>query len=321
LTINGTNHGGDTVTQGAESDLTNAYSVAVADSPATPLVAGLGGQTLGPGVYNSTSSIDLTGVLTLDGGGDPNANFVFQTGSMLTTATASRVNLTNGAQSCNVYWQVGSSTTLGTDSMFNGTVLATTDITVTTGTSIDGRLLSVNGAVTLDTATITTPDCVTTPTTTTPNVVPATGKPAGGKAAVIEPAEGTTAVTRVPGTLSASKTPAPATTVPTATTSPSINSGGAIVKSPTPKAAKRTASPCPHRTSVALRQGGPISTTSCRRTRTSTATETAERTAFECGAVPALDLTGAFVVGGLMIISGASLLGILLVRRRRRLTV
>jgi Ice-binding-like len=168
LTVNGTNHGGDAVTQQAKTDLVTAYNNAAGQGPTSPIAADLGGQTLTPGVYNSASSIGLTGALTLNGGGDPNAVFVFQAGSTLTTASASQVNLINGAQSCNVFWQVGSSATLGTGASLRGTILALTSITVTTGVKVDGRVLARNGAVTLDTDTITKPTCAApTPTTTT----------------------------------------------------------------------------------------------------------------------------------------------------------
>ncbi|MBA3233358.1 MAG: DUF3494 domain-containing protein [Propionibacteriales bacterium] len=162
LTVTGANHGGDAVTQQAKTDLVTAYNNAAGQGPASPIVADLGGQTLTPGVYNSASSIGLTGALTLDAGGNPSAVFVFQAGSTLTTASASSVNLINGAQSCNVFWQVGSSATLGTGSSFRGTILALTDITVATGATVDGRVLARNGAVTLDTNTITRPSCAST---------------------------------------------------------------------------------------------------------------------------------------------------------------
>jgi len=167
LTVTGTNHGGDAVTQGAKTDLTTAYNAAAGEGPTSPIVADLAGRTLTAGVYNSASSIGLSGVLTLNGGGNPDAVFVFQAGSTLTTGSASRVVLTNGAQACNVYWQVGSSATLGTGSTFLGTILALTSITVTTGVTIDGRVLARNGAVTLDTDTITRAKCATSSTTTT----------------------------------------------------------------------------------------------------------------------------------------------------------
>src|SRR5664279_1821239 len=98
LTVGGTNHAGDGVTQGAKDDLITAYDNAAGQGPTSPIVADLGGQTLTPGIYNSASSIGLTGALTLNGGGDANAVFVFQSGSKLTTDSASSVNLINGAQ-------------------------------------------------------------------------------------------------------------------------------------------------------------------------------------------------------------------------------
>ena len=172
LTINGTNHAGDAVTQQAKNDLVTAYDNAAGQGPTIPVAADLAGLTLTPGVYNSSSSLGLTGALTLNGGGDPNAVFVFQAGSSLTTSSGSTVNLINGAQSCNVFWQVGSSATLGTGSTFRGTVIAMTSITVTTGSTVDGRVLARNGAVTLDTDTITRSTCAAAPPAPAP-VVPA----------------------------------------------------------------------------------------------------------------------------------------------------
>jgi hypothetical protein len=97
--------------------------------------------------------------LTLDAQGDPNAVFVFQAASTLITASSSTVELINGADPCNMYWQVGSSATLGTGSTFLGTILALTSIAANTGATIEGRLLARNGAVTLDTNIITVPEC------------------------------------------------------------------------------------------------------------------------------------------------------------------
>jgi len=166
MTVNGVNHAGDAVTQGAQTDLTTAYNTAAGEGPTSPIAADLAGQTLTPGVYNSASSVGLSGDLTLDAGGDPSAVFVFQAGSTLTTASGSHVTLTNGAQACNVFWQVGTSATLGTGSSFRGTVLAMESITVTTGATVEGRVLARNGAVTLDTNTITKATCATTPAPT-----------------------------------------------------------------------------------------------------------------------------------------------------------
>jgi subtilisin family serine protease len=143
----------------AKADLIAGYTAAAGQTSATPVPAdSLGGLTLTPGVY-SGGALDLTGTLTLDAQGDPDAVFVFQAASTLVTASASQVRLVNGASACNVFWKVGSSATLGTTTSFAGTIMALASITVTTGVSVDGRLLARNGAVTLDSNTITAPTC------------------------------------------------------------------------------------------------------------------------------------------------------------------
>jgi RNA polymerase sigma factor (sigma-70 family) len=159
LSLTGINQAGGAVSQLAKNDLVTAYDDAAARPATETIAADLGGRTLAAGVYRSASSIGLTGTLTLDGQGDPGAVFVFQAGSTLTTASASQVVLVNGARSCNVFWQVGSSATLGTGSTLRGNILAFTSITVTTGVTIDGRVLARNGAVTLDSDAITRPAC------------------------------------------------------------------------------------------------------------------------------------------------------------------
>ena len=171
-TVNGTQHITDPVAAQAQTDLTTAYNNAAAQATTGTVSADLGGQTLTPGVYTSASSLGLTGALTLDAQGNANAVFIFQAGSTLTTASASSVNLVNGAQSCNVFWQVGSSATLGTASTFRGTILALTSITATTGATVDGRLLARNAAVTLDTNTITRSQCASATPAPTPTGTP-----------------------------------------------------------------------------------------------------------------------------------------------------
>ena len=167
VTLTGTNHFGDATTQAAKTDLTAAYIDAAGQGPQIPITADLGTMSpLTPGVYNSGSSIGLTGTLILDGGGDPDAVFVFQAGSTLTAETSSSVVLINGAQACNVYWQVGSSATLKTTSAFQGTILALESITMNTNATLIGQALARNGAVTLDTNTITRPLCSPAVTTT-----------------------------------------------------------------------------------------------------------------------------------------------------------
>ncbi|WP_326611478.1 ice-binding family protein [Streptomyces scopuliridis] len=160
--VNGVQHSADAVALQAKSDLVAAYNNAAGQATDAALPPDAGGLTLVPGVYTASSTLGLTGTLTLDAQGDPNAVWVFQVGSGLTTASASRVLLINGASPCNVYWQIGSSATLGTGTTFVGTIMALTSISVTTNASIDGRALARNGSVTLDTNRITRPQCGTT---------------------------------------------------------------------------------------------------------------------------------------------------------------
>jgi hypothetical protein len=147
----GTIHAGDPVAAQAQSDLTTMYN-ALASTPCDTDLTGqdLGGKTLTPGIYCFSSSAQLTGTLTLDGQGQSGAIFIFKVGSTLTTATASSVVLIGGASSCEVFWQVGSSATLGTGTTLAGSILALTSITLNAGASVSGRLLARNGAVTLD---------------------------------------------------------------------------------------------------------------------------------------------------------------------------
>jgi uncharacterized repeat protein (TIGR02543 family) len=156
--VSGTIHWGDAVAQQAQSDLTTAYNDLAGMACDTNLTGqDLGGMTLTPGVYCFDPSAQLTGDLILDALGNPNALFVFQISSTLTTASASSVTLINGAWSDNVFWQVGSSATLGTVTNFKGNIVALTSITLNTAATIDGRALARNGAVTLDTNIITLP--------------------------------------------------------------------------------------------------------------------------------------------------------------------
>lgn len=167
LVTGGAIHAGDAVAQQARADVIAAYNLLAALAPTTVLTGtDLGGLTLTPGVYSFSSSAFLTGTLTLDALGDPDARFVFQTGSTLITATDSSVVTINAADPCDVYWQVGSSATLGTGTDFLGNILALTSITLTTdATLLDGRALAINGAVTLDSNLITAA-CIPAPAST-----------------------------------------------------------------------------------------------------------------------------------------------------------
>jgi hypothetical protein len=153
--VGGTIHAANATATQAQADLTNAYNTAAGLPCGTDLTGqNLGGMTLTPGIYCFSSSAQLTGTLTLNLQGNPNAFFLFKIGSTLTTASGSSVVLTNsGGATCapNVFFQVGSSATLGTGSSFQGNILALTSITLTTGANLSGRTLARNGAVTLDT--------------------------------------------------------------------------------------------------------------------------------------------------------------------------
>lgn len=147
----GTTHAADATAAQAKLDLTAAYLDLAARSNAPIVIAGnLGGLTLTPGLYKSTSSLEISsGDLTLDAQGDMDGVFVIQMASTLTTTPDRQIFLTGGAKAANVYWQVGSSATLGTDSVFKGNILALESISLGTGATIEGRALAQDGAITL----------------------------------------------------------------------------------------------------------------------------------------------------------------------------
>jgi type VI secretion system secreted protein VgrG len=207
-------HIADGVTTLAQTDLTTAYNSA-AGLPCSADLTGqdLRGLTLTPGVYCFSSSAQLTGTLTLDGQGDPEADFVFKTGSTLVTASASNVLLINQAQACRVFHQVGSSATLGTGSRFVGTIMALTSITATTGALVEGRLLARNGAVTLDSNAVARPVCLPAATTTTSTTVAA---PATTRATPATVTTRTTLATVTAATIPRRNSPAATTTKPPA---------------------------------------------------------------------------------------------------------
>jgi hypothetical protein len=174
--VNGTIYGANSpvpapaMLRQAKDDLVAAYNQAAGATSPTPVLvpAGLGGRTLGPGIYKSASSMKLeNGSLTLDAKGDANAVWIFQIGSALITTgggsgTYGNVLLTNGAQAKNVFWQVGTSATIGDYTLFKGTVMALTSITMGTGSTAVGRMLARTGAVVL-TSTNTVINSITKP--------------------------------------------------------------------------------------------------------------------------------------------------------------
>ncbi len=157
IVVGGALHVADIPAATAQIDLTAAYLDAANRTTPVTVAGDLGGLTLAPGLYKSTSSLGITGVLTLDGGGNSNSVFIFQVGSALTTATSSQVVLIGGARAANIFWQVSSSATLGTYSIFYGTIMAQASVSVKTGAALNGRALARTGAVTLDANTAVNP--------------------------------------------------------------------------------------------------------------------------------------------------------------------
>jgi hypothetical protein len=181
----GTVHSNDALAIEAQTDLITAYNDAAGRSVTTDLSGqDLGGMTLTSGVYLFTSSAQLTGTLTLDAEENPDAAFIFQIDSTLTTAEDSIISLINEAQYCRVFWQVGSSATLGINSQFIGHILAMTSITATTGATVQGQLLAREGAVTLDSNTITNGVCAAPTPTITPTSSPAQESPQTGDSGI-----------------------------------------------------------------------------------------------------------------------------------------
>ena len=167
-TLTGTKNVANASSASAAAALTTAYNDAAGRTLCPVSVSGnLGGQTLTPGLYKSTSTLAISsGDLTLSGGGNPNGVFIFQVASALTTTSGRAVILTNGAQAGNVFWQIGSSASLGTTSVMKGTILAYASVTLATGAHIDGRALARTGDVTLAAATIVVPTTTTVTTYT-----------------------------------------------------------------------------------------------------------------------------------------------------------
>jgi type VI secretion system secreted protein VgrG len=245
VTLTGTNHGDDAVAQQAKSDLTTAYNEAAGRLPVTSVPTELGGSTLTPGVYGGPT-LGITGTLTLDTLGDPAAVFIFQASSTLITASSSKVVVLNGGEACNVFWQIGSSATLGTNSTLIGSVLALTSITATTGATVEGRLLAQTGAVTLDSNTITSEACASSATTTTAPGESATTTTAPGESATTTTAPGESATTTTAPGESATTT---TTTRPTGLKAPTGPSGsttaaaGGLTTGPELEVAKDSTTP------------------------------------------------------------------------------
>ncbi|HVL04818.1 MAG TPA: ice-binding family protein [Acidimicrobiales bacterium] len=261
VTRSGALHVGNAVAQQALIDAGSAYGDLQSRTPCQDLTGQVLGQDVGtaadpllPGVYCFASSAQLTGDLYLSGGGE----YVFRIGSTLTTASGSRVILQSGAEACNVYWAVGSSATLGTNSQIAGTIIANVSITANTGAVVDGRLFALTGAVTLDANTIggmncppastttTAPAATTTstvPTTTTTTAVPGTTTTAVPATTTSTAAPATTTTTAVPGTTTSTTTPATTTTTQAPGATTTTQAPGATTTTQAPGATTTTTLP------------------------------------------------------------------------------
>ncbi len=236
-TVSGTIHVADAVALQAQSDLGIAYTDAAGRTPATVLAGGtLGGKTLVSGVYSTGgATLGLTGTLTLDGQGDPNAVWIFQATSDLVTASSSAVRFINGAQPCNVFWQVTSSATLGSGSTFAGSILALTSITLASGVTLNGRALARNGAVTLIDDAITGSTCSAAIATSSPSASPSASPTASAGASATPSPSASPTVSATPAasaTPGATQTARPASSPtaapslpPTATSAPTDGPG------------------------------------------------------------------------------------------------
>jgi ice-binding like protein len=224
----------------AQASLTTAYDFAAAQTQTGDITGvNLAGQTLGPGVYNATSSILISGPtpLTLNAGGDPNAVFIIRAVSDLTVDPDASVTLTGGAQPCNVFWKVQSAWLKNTGHTFVGTILALTQITLTDSITVEGRVLARNADVTFIHDTVNRPTCAAPPVTSSTTTTAATTTAATTTAATTTAATTTAATTTTVGVMPpGATTTSPATTArATTTTTPS--------NSPAPKQAKAAKSP------------------------------------------------------------------------------
>jgi len=206
--ITGNSDAADAQSLLAQGAATSAFGIAQSAPSTSSLALGVLAGTLSPGVYTASSDMSLTGTLTLDGGGNLNSVFIFQAGTSLTTASGSSVVLQNGAQACHVFWQVGSTATLGTTTAFVGTILALTSAVLDTGATVDGRVFAQTAAVTLDDNTISVPTCATA--RRYPIVIPTTTVPAPTTTTTVAPTTTTTLPAPTPAVLVTKKKVPPA---------------------------------------------------------------------------------------------------------------
>jgi LPXTG-motif cell wall-anchored protein len=316
--VNGTVHQTDAEATQAQADTTTAYDVAASLTPTRTGLRELNGLSLSPGVYSGGAlALSNTGSLTL--AGSANSVWVFQAASTLTIGSATRINVTGGASACNVFWQVGSSATIGTAAQFQGTVLAQQSVTATTSATVVGRLLARTGAVTLDTNTITAPSGCPTPGTPSRTTAPTitSGTPTAASAGT--PYSFTVTATGTP-TPTFTSTPLPAGLTLNATTgviSGTPTKSGSTTFTVTATNGTTPSDTATYTVSVRARAGSPVTgtatpATAAAATGTVTGTDTGSELAFTGS-----NSIGALAAAGLLLLGGIAL--VLTGRRRRRL--
>jgi type VI secretion system secreted protein VgrG len=266
-TVTGTIHSNDASAIAAQTAVGIAYTNLAGQSctPAAHNLTGqnLGGMTLTPGVYCFSSSaflsIPAAPTLTLDALGDPNAVFIFQIGSTLTTASASTVQITNGGVDCNVFWQVGSSATIGTGTVFVGNILALASIDLQTNATVSGRALALNGAVTMDANHVGFEACAASTATASPTASP-TASATGTATATTTPTATPVGQTPTPTATPVGQTPTPTATTATPVGHTPTPTATPVGHTPTPTATPVGQTPTPHITPCCLpRTGAPSS--------------------------------------------------------------
>ena len=332
ITPPGVEHQTDAVASKAQSDALTAFNDAAGRSPA-PADKGLTdltGRTLQPGVYQG--NLSLTGTVTLDNSTAPDAVFIFQASSTLITASGSVVKFTTSHASCNVFWQVGSSATLGTHSTFVGTVLARASVTAQTGATVTGRLLASTGAVTLDTNLIKTPLCAQPSGSSSSSSTPATSTAGGPTGTSTAPGSGPTGT---PGTSTRTSTSRPVTPPPNENTSPS----NIPVQPPTRTSTRRTVprppneNTTPSTLALLTTPTGPTTTSTAGTfttgpgaaititEQTTTLTQPSFPTGVPAGSGPAAPISPVKALGAILLLAGGLLLLWRVPASRRRIKV
>ncbi len=331
ITPPGVKHQTDATAANAQSDALTAFNDAAGRSsaPADQGLADLAGKRLQPGVYQG--NLSLTGTVTLDNRTNPNAVFIFQASSTLITGSRSVVKFTTSHASCNVFWQVGSSATLGTNSTFVGTVLARASVTAQTGATVTGRLLAQTAAVTLDSNTINAPSCDIAPTTSSSST-PATSTAGGPTGTSTAPGSGPTGT---PGTSTRTSTSRPVTPPPNENTSPS----NIPVQPPTRTSTRRTVTRPPNENttpstlSLLTTPTSPTTTSTAGifttgpgaaitiTEQTTTLTQPSFPTGVPAGSGPAAPISPVKALGALLLLAGGLLLLWRVPASRRRIKV